>query len=64
MYKQIKKVQELLWKDDDMMNQETLFELQECVADLALKIATKENKTKELAEDFPFLYERKMIDDR
>ena len=28
MYKEIKKVQELLWKDDDMMNQETLFELQ------------------------------------
>ena len=39
------------------MNQETLFELQDCVAELALRIAKKENKTKELIADFPFLYE-------
>ena len=64
MYKDIKRVQELLWKDDDLMNQETLFELQELVAELTLKIANREKKTAQLVKDFPHLYERKMANER
>jgi hypothetical protein len=57
MYNDIKKIQKLVWKDDDMMNQETLFELQGLVAEFALKIANREKKTAQLLRDFPFLYE-------
>ena len=64
MYNEIKKIQKLLWKHDDMMEQETLFELQDLVAGLALNIAKRENKTAQLACDFPFLYERKLSDGR
>ena len=60
MYNEIKKIQKLLWKDDDMMNQETLFELQELVAEFALKIANREKKVSQLLKDFPFLYESNM----
>ena len=63
MYNEIKMIQKLLWKDDDLMHQETLFELQEQVANLALKIANREKKTAQLVKDFPHLYERKMADD-
>jgi len=64
MYNEIKKIQQLLWKHDDMMQQEDLFELQELVAELALGIAQKEKKTEQLAKDFPYLYERKAINGR
>ncbi len=57
MYEDIKKIQKLLWKDDDLLRQETLFEIQECVAELALKIAKREKKTTQLVGDFPYLYE-------
>lgn len=55
-YSKIKEIQQLVWKDDDRMDQETLFELQERVADLALAIATNEDKTEDLVHTFPFLY--------
>ena len=56
MYNEIKKIQKLLWKHDDMMDQEDLFELQEQVMELALRIAEKEKKTEQLIKDFPNLY--------
>ena len=56
MYNEIKKIQKLLWKHDDMMDQEDLFELQELVMELALRIAEKEKKTEQLIKDFPNLY--------
>lgn len=55
-YSKIKEIQQLVWKDDDRMDQETLFELQERVADLALAIATNEDETEDLVHTFPFLY--------
>lgn len=59
MYEKIEKIQEMLWRNDDMMMQETLFELQDYVADLLLKVAEKEGKVEELVAKFPFLYRRK-----
>ena len=57
-YEKIKEIQRLAWKDDDRMDQDTLFDLQELIADLALAIATNEDKVKDLVYEFPWLYER------
>lgn len=59
MYEKIEKIQEMLWRNDDMMMQETLFELQDYVADLLLKVAEKEGKVDKLVAKFPFMYRRK-----
>lgn len=56
MYKELKEIQMLLWKDDDRMEQDTLFDLQEKVAELTLKIAEKENRITDLVRSFPWLY--------
>lgn len=53
------KIQEMLWRDDDRMNQETLFALQDYVAELALNVANKERKVDKLVKKFPWLYEAK-----
>lgn len=58
-YERIKEIQQMVWKDDDRMDQETLFELQDGVADLALAIATDEGCEKDLVASFPWLYELK-----
>jgi len=57
MYEELKKIQSLLWKDDDRMDQETLFELQDYVSKLILNVAKEENKTNDLVKSFPWLYE-------
>lgn len=59
IYKQVVKIQELIWQDDDCIEQENLFEVQELIAKLALDIATKEHKVEELVKQFPYLYELK-----
>lgn len=61
MYEKLEKIQELLWRDDDMMRQETLFELQDYVAELILEVANKEGpKTVDrLVKKFPWLYQVK-----
>lgn len=56
LYNKIKEIQKLVWKNDDLMMQETLFELQDKIADLALIIAQKEAKTDDLLENFKWLY--------
>jgi len=56
MYNELKKIQQLLWKSDDRMDQDTLFELQDYVAELVLKVAEKENKVDDLIKSFPYLY--------
>jgi CxxC motif-containing protein len=58
MYSQLKELQKLAWKSDDRMDQETLFELQDKLAELTLQAAIKEGKTADLQKAFPFLYER------
>ena len=58
MYEKIEKIQEMLWRNDDLMDQETLFELQDYVADLALEVANNENKVNRLVTKFPWLYRK------
>ncbi len=49
-------IQELLWKSDDLMDQEILFLLQDKVATFALELAESEKKQKDLVQRFPWLY--------
>lgn len=56
MYNKLKEIQRLVWKGDDRMDQEDLFELQEKIADLTLEVAQKEGKTEQLLKDFKWLY--------
>ena len=60
MYEKLEKIQELLWKDDDRMDQDTLFELQDIVAKLILEVARKEGQkiVDRLVSKFPWLYSR------
>lgn len=57
MYNELKEIQKLIFKGDDLMNQETLFELQEKITELTLTVAQKENKTNDLVKSFPWLYQ-------
>ena len=56
VYEKLKKIQQLLWDDDDRMDQEILFEIQEVFADLLLEVATAEKKIDDLVKSFPWLY--------
>lgn len=56
LYDKIAHIQKLAWVIDDYIDQSTLFELQECICNLALEVAQKENRTEDLISDFPFLY--------
>lgn len=58
MYNKLKHIQQLLWKSDDRMDQEILFELQDEFAELLLEVAKQQGKTKDLVETFPWLYQR------
>jgi len=58
MYEKLKKVQELLWKNEDCPDQEDYFEIQEIIAEVTLEVAKKERKTADLLATFPYLYER------
>ena len=59
MYKELKKLQELMWKNEDMPDQEDWFEMQDLMAELVLKAAVREKKTDDLIKTFPFLYTQK-----
>lgn len=56
IYDELKTIQTMLWEHDDLMTQETLFDLQEKVADLTLKVAQASGKTDDLVNTFPWLY--------
>jgi hypothetical protein len=49
-------IQKIVWKDDDLMDQNTLFELQHKLANLVLGVANDLNKGHDLVELFPWLY--------
>ena len=57
MYNELKEILKLSFKDDDRMDQDTLFDLQDRITDLTLRIAQKENKTDDLVKSFPWLYD-------
>ena len=56
IYNELKKLQRIAWRDDDMMRQETLFDLQEQLADLTLAVARDCGAEHDLALAFPYLY--------
>jgi hypothetical protein len=57
MYEKLKEIQKLIFKGDDRMDQDDLFELQEKIAELTLEVAQKEEKTEQLIKDFKWLYD-------
>ena len=61
IYDDVIKIQEIIWRNDDadILFEEDLFELQDLVAKLALKLAAVEGKVDELVKKFPWLYEMK-----
>lgn len=59
MYKELKEIQQLLWKNDDRMDQDTLFELQDKMAKILLNVAEKEGKIGDLVKSFSWLYKAK-----
>lgn len=57
--KRLIEVQKLLWKNDDLMNQETLFDLQAEMQVLVLTVANDTNSTDIIVKEFPWLYHHK-----
>jgi len=57
MYNKLRDIQKLIFKGDDRMDQDDLFELQEKIAELTLEVAQKEEKTEQLIKDFKWLYD-------
>lgn len=55
-YDDVAKIQKQVWKGDDQIGQEDLFELQDQIASLALKVAEEEGRTYDLIRMFPHLY--------
>ena len=56
-YDSIAEILKLLFEEDDMMSQDNLFEVQDKVANLALRIALNEKKGAKLVKAFPYLYQ-------
>lgn len=59
VYEDLKQAMHLAWDDDDLMDQDNLFELQDLLADLTLKVARWCGKEMNLAAEFPYLYKVK-----
>lgn len=56
IYNDLREIQNLVWQSDDLMAQDTLFEIQDKLADLMLKVAIAAGKEENLARSFPWLY--------
>lgn len=56
VYDALKEIQLLAWSGDDLMSQDTLFEIQDKLADLTLKAAVASGRGSDLAATFPWLY--------
>lgn len=55
-YKKVKEVLTLVYSGDDRMDQDTLFDLQEKLTQMALDIAKDEDQIVDLLGSFPFLF--------
>ena len=60
-YNELKTINALAWQDDDLMMQETLFDMQEQLANLLLAVALDIGNTAliEICKEFPYLYSMK-----
>lgn len=56
MYDKLAKIQRMLWENDDLMTQETLFKLQDYVQGLVLDVAQREGRVDDALRDFKYLY--------
>lgn len=56
LYKRLSAIQKMAWKHDDLMTQETLFELQDALADVVLNVARDAGKLDDCLATFPYLY--------
>ena len=59
VYDELKQAMHFAWDHDDIIPQEDLFELQELLANLTLKVARWCNAERDLAAAFPYLYKVK-----
>ena len=57
MYEKLKRVQKLLWEDGDCIDQESLYEIQELIAEITLESAKVEHRVPDLIKTFPYIYE-------
>ena len=58
IYENVCMIQKKLWEHDDLMTQETLFDLQDMVCEFALRLAEDLNREDDLIRRFPWLYRR------
>lgn len=58
VYNDLERIQSLLWRREDMIDQEDFFEVQDIMADVILEVAKAEGKVEQLVKKFPFLYRR------
>lgn len=58
IFEELMKINALAWQDDDLMRQETLFDVQERVANLLLAVAQDIGSPalRVICEAFPYLY--------
>jgi len=56
VYTELKELQKMVWSSDDLMDQETLFAVQDKLADITLNVAVAARQSKDLVKEFPWLY--------
>lgn len=58
IYTKLKTINSIAWHDDDLMEQDNLFDLQEQLANLLLAVAQDlgEKTLQDLVRSFPYLY--------
>lgn len=56
IYDGMKEVLRLAWESDDLMSQDTLFQIQDKLANLALLSAVAARQEEDLVREFPYIY--------
>lgn len=56
IYDGMKEVLRLAWEGDDLMSQDTLFQIQDKLANLALLSAIAARQEEDLVREFPYIY--------
>lgn len=56
IYEKLMELQEFIWRSDDLIHQEHLFEVQRIAAEATLLAAAEVGELDELLERFPWLY--------
>ena len=59
IYEEIERLQTILWSGEDRIDQDKLFDAQDLLADIALRVAESEGQVERLVGKFPFLYRRR-----